>query len=279
MRWRIHDDSSLQGALEQLIANAAAGPPEAPAPTDAAAWQKLQERLSWQYPFLPATREPAKTSVTALRRRLALAVDDAATTAPWVAPTVFRPERRPDDGTLTSAEAGTAHHLFLQFVSWDCLESEAALRQDATRMEGEGLLLPSECQALDYAALAAFWSSDIGKKIRADRSCVHRELPFTARITAADLAEFNLLSKAQALPGEFVVVQGAADLVVILPTELWLLDFKTDAVAAADFDEKAGYYAPQIQLYALALGRIYQRPVTECWLHFLSLGRSQRVAR
>ncbi|MEK7675966.1 MAG: helicase-exonuclease AddAB subunit AddA [Verrucomicrobiota bacterium] len=279
LRWRIHDDSSLQGALEQLIANAAAGPPEAPAPTDAAAWQKLQERLSWQYPFLPATREPAKTSVTALRRRLALAVDDAATTAPWVAPTVFRPERRPDDGTLTSAEAGTAHHLFLQFVSWDCLESEAALRQDATRMEGEGLLLPSECQALDYAALAAFWSSDIGKKIRADRSCVHRELPFTARITAADLAEFNLLSKAQALPGEFVVVQGAADLVVILPTELWLLDFKTDAVAAADFDEKAGYYAPQIQLYALALGRIYQRPVTECWLHFLSLGRSQRVAR
>ncbi|MBI4324698.1 MAG: UvrD-helicase domain-containing protein [Chloroflexi bacterium] len=278
LRWRIHDDSSLPMALEHLAAGAATAPPETPAHADAVAWQKLQARLTWQYPFLPATHEPAKTSVTALRRRLALAADEAATAAPWIAPSVFRrPERVPTEGALTSAEAGTAHHLFLQFVSWDCLESEAALRQEATRMERAGLLLPKELQALDYAALAAFWASDIGKKIRANRSCVHRELAFTARITAADLAEFNLWSKAPAIPGEFVVVQGVADLAVILPTELWLLDFKTDAVAAADFEEKAGYYAPQIQLYALALRRIYQRPVTECWLHFLSLRRSKGV--
>jgi hypothetical protein len=31
-------------------------------------------------------------------------------------------------------------------------------------------------------------------------------------------------------------------------------------------------------LYALALGRIYRRPVTESWLHFLALDRNVRVS-
>jgi ATP-dependent exoDNAse (exonuclease V) beta subunit len=31
-------------------------------------------------------------------------------------------------------------------------------------------------------------------------------------------------------------------------------------------------YQPQLNLYARALERIYRKPVTECWLHFLSRG-------
>jgi hypothetical protein len=34
------------------------------------------------------------------------------------------------------------------------------------------------------------------------------------------------------------------------------------------------FYEPQLKLYALALGRIYRRPVTESWLHFFSLKKS-----
>jgi ATP-dependent exoDNAse (exonuclease V) beta subunit len=29
-------------------------------------------------------------------------------------------------------------------------------------------------------------------------------------------------------------------------------------------------YEPQLKLYAKALSRIYSRPVTNCWLHFLT---------
>jgi len=37
------------------------------------------------------------------------------------------------------------------------------------------------------------------------------------------------------------------------------------------------FYEPQLKRYALALGRIYCRPVTESWLHFLSLKKSVAV--
>ena len=68
---------------------------------------------------------------------------------------------------------------------------------------------------------------------------------------------------------EFVVVQGVVDLVVLLPEEIWLADFKTDEITANGLPEKKRLYAPQLKLYARALEKIYSRPVTERWLHFL----------
>ena len=66
------------------------------------------------------------------------------------------------------------------------------------------------------------------------------------------------------------MVQGVADLVVLLPEEIWLVDFKTDAVRPDELPEKKRLYAPQLKLYTQALGKIYSRPVTARWLHFLA---------
>jgi ATP-dependent exoDNAse (exonuclease V) beta subunit len=80
------------------------------------------------------------------------------------------------------------------------------------------------------------------------------------------------------LAGEFVVVQGVADLVVLLPKEIWLVDFKTDEVRPGELAAKARLYEPQLKLYAHALSRIYdERRVTECWLHFLAPQKPVRI--
>jgi ATP-dependent helicase/nuclease subunit A len=76
---------------------------------------------------------------------------------------------------------------------------------------------------------------------------------------------------------EFVVVQGIADLVVFQPEEIWLLDYKTDQVEPDRLSERIKAYTPQLAVYALALSRIYQRPVTRRWLHFLKLNRTEEV--
>jgi hypothetical protein len=64
-----------------------------------------------------------------------------------------------------------------------------------------------------------------------------------------------------------VSVQGVVDLAVIRDDEIWVLDFKTDRVL--DVSGKIEGYTPQLRLYALALERIYGRPVTQVWLTFL----------
>ena len=234
------------------------------------------ERLTWAYPFTPATRQPAKTSVTALRRQAAEQLDEEA--SPLFAPLFPRASRTGKSPKLSAADIGTAHHKFLQFVSLEQTDNRAALQEEAERLVRERVLTADEAAALDVEALASFWQSELGRRIRQHAPHVRRELAFTARFEPAELASVGAVPADATLAGEFVVVQGVADLVVLLPVEIWLVDFKTDHFGLTELPEKTRLYAPQLKLYAAALSRIYRRPVQESWLHFLALHRSVALA-
>jgi ATP-dependent helicase/nuclease subunit A len=162
-------------------------------------------------------------------------------------------------------------------VPLDRVASLADLQAQARLLEQEGRLSAPEVKALDFPALLAFWTSETGRQILAHAGQVQREIPFTARFTPEDLAALGLCPNAGALHGEYFVARGQADLAVLLPREIWLLDFKTDRLAAPAQAESLPRYSRQLKLYALGLSRIYRRPVTRCWLHFLSLRQTLAV--
>jgi ATP-dependent helicase/nuclease subunit A len=153
------------------------------------------------------------------------------------------------------------------------------LRREAARMCQAGLLTAAEADALDLEAVARFWNTGLGQRIASTPpGCVHRELEFTAGFSPGELAGLIGLETGAGVvveggsDSEFVVVQGVADLAVILAEEIWLVDFKTDAVERGGMAEKLRTYEPQLGLYARSLERIYNRPVTERALYFLSPG-------
>lgn len=74
-----------------------------------------------------------------------------------------------------------------------------------------------------------------------------------------------------------MVVQGVADLVVMQPAEIWLVDFKSDALAPAELPDKIRAYTPQLAVYGAALAKTFGRPVTRRWLHFLALNRTEAI--
>jgi len=279
IRWSIYDDARLAAAEPSPLA---AEPLDglAPAGFSPDAWKRLEDKLSWVYPFTASIVQPAKVSVSQLRRRAA-ELDDSArelrltpdgTRGPEWGSKIENGKRTGVKGlkAASAAEFGTAHHAFLQVFSLDQAHSRAALESEATRLRNESVLKEDDFKLLDFEALAAFWASDLGCKIRAQAGFVHRELPFTARFTPQELAALTGESIVPGLEREFVAVQGVADLAVLLPQEIWLIDFKTDAVKAGELGHKAKLYSPQLQVYAQALTRIYRRPVSECWLCFLS---------
>src|SRR6185295_2653902 len=83
------------------------------------ALESLRKRLAWEYPFASATKNPAKTSVTVLRRQAAEEADDAASRFVWrsragrvaLANELEKPE------AVRGEDLGKAHHLFLQHFS------------------------------------------------------------------------------------------------------------------------------------------------------------------
>lgn len=246
--------------------------------SDAGVVGKLKNRLSWDYSFKSATNAAAKTSVSAIRRRAAEEMDEETRR-------IFRGRtKRPMLGTglatgtatLSAVERGNAHHLFLQLVHLEGTGSEVELRDEAEALVRAGRMKSEQMAALNFASVAAFWQSDLGRRIRQNAGQVRRELPFTARFTPGELATITRETIVHA-PDEFVVVQGVADLAVLRPGEIWLVDFKTDDVTAADVAAKAKLYEPQLKLYAQALQWIYDRPVTEGWLHFFALPKTVRL--
>jgi len=233
----------------------------------------LQARLEWGYPYTAATRRKAKSSVTALRREAEelaekLHPDAKARAAPRHGPA--------GDSTLSAAEIGAAHHKFLQHLA---LEQAKDLAAEAERLVRQHYLSRAEQAALDLTALASFWHSSIGRNILAQSENVRRELPFTARFSPRELARITGARAGAGLEGEQVIVQGVADLVVLRPDEIWLVDFKTDQVPESELAEKIRIYSPQLQLYALAFEKIFTRRVTQVALHFLAAGRTEKIAR
>jgi ATP-dependent helicase/nuclease subunit A len=151
------------------------------------------------------------------------------------------------------------------------------LRAEADRIEREGAIKREEIELLDFAALAAFWGSELGCRIREKAAWVNRELPFTFRLPATEVGLLTGEPTANVPSEDFIVIQGVADLAVILDRAIWLVDFKTDKPGSGK-DLTVEKYSTQLKLYARALSSIYGRPVTECWLHFLASGKTIPVS-
>ena len=280
VRWAIHDEAGL-ARVEP--ANAAEGDSESLDLTaPAAVWQQLEQRLNWKYAFDAATLRPAKASVSALRRRAAAMEGEESSLALGPQPASRGPRFRGSTGepetkagvirpgaNASAAEIGDAHHAFLEQVAIERTETIAGLKAEAQRLQEQGALRAEETGLLDFGSLAGFWGSDLGARLRTQAQFVQRELPFTARFSPAELGRVTGEPDDLSLVGEFVVVQGVVDLAVLLPREIWLVDFKTDEARPRDLPAKVKLYGPQLKLYAQALAKIYQHPVSEAWLYFL----------
>ncbi len=272
LRWRLAEegefaDADIAESGEQKAENKLSA-------LDETAAEKLRAVLSWEYPNQAAMKRKAKASVTELRRA-AEALDDEA--EPVFTPPAFAGQKRKAESgrrKLSAADFGTAHHKFLQHFA---LDKAGDLAAEAARLAREKFLSADECAVLDLASLAAFWSSPLGEKIRANAKNVRRELPFTARFSPTEIFQIKGEKPEAGLENEFVVVQGMADLAVLLPDEIWLVDFKTDDVGAGSLAEKIKAYTPQLQFYAAALEKIFARRVTMRALHFLAARRTVEV--
>jgi ATP-dependent exoDNAse (exonuclease V) beta subunit len=93
-----------------------------------------------------------------------------------------------------------------------------------------------------------------------------RRSPLGKRVARAGRIEreFDFLMAVEGL-----VTRGQVDLWFEEGGELVLVDYKTDAVSAAEAHRRAGDYALQLRLYAMAVERIAGRPPDRAWLHFL----------
>lgn len=239
----------------------------------------LMKSLAWHYPHRALVGRAAKQSVSELKRRWDAL--DGGEAAP-----VTRFRRRLDDRpaflhaagrALTAAEKGSAVHLVLQHVDLTAPLDEGDVADQVLDLVRRQMLTEEQAEAVEAVALADFFASDLGRRLRAAGAAgaVQREVPFTMTLPAAE-AYPDL--DPEAARDETVIVQGIIDCLVHGEEGLLLIDFKTDRVPKGRLQAAAAGYRAQVELYARAVKRMYGRPVAEAYLVFLTAGEAVRVA-
>lgn len=234
---------------------------------DPALVETLRQGFGWQYPAAALANIPAKVSVTSL-------VHAAERT------TLERPGFLSKDG-LTAAEMGTALHAFLEHADFAALAAvrggEDAAVLDAVRTERERqvaaqLTPPAIAEKLDENKILRFVRSEAFDRICGAEE-VLRELAFITSLSAAEVmaAQGRALPEGDSAADAGVLVQGIADIVLVYPDHLELLDYKTDRrKTRADFVRA---YRAQLELYAKAIDkRFAPRRVTYKGIYSLELG-------
>ena len=239
--------------------------PEQPAavPADPALVAGLQEGFAWHYPAAELAAVPAKVSVTSI-------VHKAEQT------TLERPAFLSRDG-LTAAEMGAALHAFLEHADFSALAAakaagglEKAILAERQRQMDRQLVAPEIAEKLDVSRIRRFVEGEAFAKICAADE-VLRELAFITALPAEAVLAAQGTEGVRA-EGEQVLVQGIADLVLVYPDHLELLDYKTDRrKTEADFLRA---YRAQLNLYALAIDkRFAPKKVTYKGICSLELGK------
>ena len=208
---------------------------------------------------------PAKLTATGMKADFKSAETSEETTPPRPKRELRRPDFDRAAKGLTPAERGTAHHLFLQFCDFDICAC-GKIEEEIARLKEERILAPEQADAIRSDRIERFFSSKLYDSFAAAK--VRREFKFSVVVPAADYYP------AVTDPEETVLLQGVVDCLLETAAGFVIIDFKTDRVRPETAAIRAAEYAPQLEAYAVAVEKIFNRPVVAKKLFFLEVGQT-----
>lgn len=263
-------------------------------------------RLKWQYPFDTTTRLAAKTSVSEMKKLLALQDQPSEnlveeellrreiTDRTRNSVSMTLPLQRPkfmEQNALTPTERGTVYHTLMQHIPLGQGKIDQSVIEDTVhRLVERELLTREQAEIIRPEEAALFFRSEVGEKLQA-AEWTAREMPFSYGLSAEE-AHRGLFSsrmymsdenpdlfELSVLEGETVLVQGVVDCLFRLEGRLVLVDYKTDRVLEhrGGIPVLAEQYRFQLDLYAKALKDILHEDISERWLYFFDGGHAVRL--
>lgn len=223
--------------------------------------RKLEESLAFCYGYEAATQAPSKQTATQRKGRSkdAEAAEDAVELKKpqrfWRKPTFVE--------SADAADRGNAIHAVMQYIRFDSCGDENAVRREVARLVDEKFLMPHQAELVDCGSIAAFFATELGRKLCSGN--VIREFKFSI---LDDGRNYD-----SCLEGEKILLQGVVDCALMEEDGITVIDFKTDRINAEGLAKKVEQYRPQVQAYAEALARIYEKPVKQSLLYFFHTGQ------
>lgn len=226
--------------------------------------ETLQKGLNFSYPYIDATKFPSKQTATQLKGRVK---DQEASenTQPkkhyihsWKVPSFAE---KKEDGGVTF---GNLIHGIMQHIDYSKCCDFDSVQYEIKKMADSGLIPKESLQLVDPILIWNFFATEIGTQLRSQQN-VLREFKFSL---LDDGTRYH-----KGLTNDKILLQGVVDCAVLEPDGITVLDFKTDKVTENTVEQVAAQYRTQVEIYADALSRIYQKKIKTAKLYFFRLNR------
>jgi len=223
---------------------------------------RILKSMTFKYPYMDATQTPSKQTATQLKGR----DKDSEAAENADAGRYFRSWRKPSfaENDISAVDRGNSMHTAMQYIRFECCDSLTAIIAEIKRLVEQGYLTQDQAKSINIDQIMTFFATDVGKALR-DGAHVLREFKFSI----LEEADGGLASP----PEDRILLQGVVDCALISDEGIYIIDFKTDKVTEETLDATVKKYRGQLQVYAKALSRIYQKPILNAQLYFFELGR------
>ena len=223
---------------------------------------QLREALSFTYGHSAATMAPSKMTATQRKGRIkdqeaAENTQERQITHSW---------RRPSftSSAVEGKTYGSAIHAVMQYIRYEGCTDANHVDAQIAQLVDRGFITAEAAAMADRKRIAAFFDTDIGRRLRSGASYV-REFKFSILDDAENYGD--------GLQGEQVLLQGVVDCAMIEEDGITIIDFKTDYVTEESLPNLVEHYRLQVQTYAQAMHRIYQKQIKAAYLYFFRLNR------
>ena len=227
------------------------------------ALETMEAALGFAYPHKAATRTPSKQTATQRKGRQKDAEAAEQAKEPKLPARNWRKPKFLAD-VPQGKEYGNAIHAVMQYICYENCENRDAVSREVARLVERGFLTQQQGQMANCDAIAAFFDSSIGRKLRGGVDHI-REFKFSILDDAAGYGD--------GLDGEQVLLQGVVDCAMLEDDGITVIDFKTDYVTEETLPDVVERYRAQVQTYANALAQIYEQTIKAQYLYFFRLNR------
>ena len=218
--------------------------------------REVMTAFLWQYPAFGAENLPVKSSATKLLHGKTQVATEEEEDKLY--------EARQEG--VTSIEAGTACHAFLEHFDFALLYDDAGARVDRSTLEErvgevydcfdrEGVV--ENLHLLTKAKLADILSNEVFYRLQG--CTLYKERQFLVALPVNDtLAKADeSIHLSPTISGEEMIFQGAIDLLAVNEQGAWIIDYK---YSVKDKNRLLEDYRPQLELYRLAVAKILKMP-------------------
>lgn len=269
---RLQLQEAVEAAIDKLSQSQVAGLYKT---ADRNLYEQLDEKLSWNYPFATDTDLKTKISVTELKHRLKVVLEED---IPVPEEQWFEKEQTPVLPAFMGAQAqqenygalrGSAVHKVMEEVDFvqsiNSKDRIADIRMQMERMLRERRITQQMKELVHPGMLGRFLNSPTAARmaVASKRGELYKEQPFVMGIPACELYE--------GAGEQLVLIQGIVDAYWVEDDQLVILDYKTDAVSVKERLRER--YKVQLELYAQALQKATGKKLKEKLIYSFSLGQ------